>query len=461
MLLLGTLAAEARGEPLSEAHPLILQLGPRARATCHPGSDGISARIEIDGVARQALRAQGRSVRVGPYHLWFEERLNHHVIGVADGERGTVRCKVQHAAGRIHLLVGRVDRIEQLRQLQRSLLDDTWVRTMHGDPLALRVENMLKDLVPRRGFSPILEQLRRLPGQRRYQSYKQLRTADVHLLAGRVPTAHAQYQSLGRQLGDRGAKLLAVARAAELSYIADDTDPQRDILSPLRHGDDPLLREARDRIAHVMLQTNQLEPGLQICPDDDHNLAHQIVSAHIRRLLGQGRSFEAVLFYKRHFKRWRDAFQRPELLRLAARAHMALGLSDEAIPLLQQGLALVREATDKERFLRQLVHAYRLAGESYRARQSADYYLVRFGDGPALASVLLCRAALRLEEGDLVGAGEDLARLPDERGPTRTRLEALLSVQRGVLPPAGAATMAELEHRQRQLLQQLERKARR
>jgi hypothetical protein len=455
-LLLLLSAGEA--EALEQMHQLSLGFGKAVRARCLAGMDLVTARIEISRVARGALDRVGHSAKIGPYQLRFRQGLKGQVVGRIAAGQGFVRCRVRKQGANLLLQIGVLDGRWRLRELKRSILGELpWSREAATQEAEIKVRRLARQ----KFHDWAIDYLKDLRQRRAaLEDYCLIRTADTHVLAGRIPTAYAQYVAMNRSLTDLQPKLLARTRAAELGYLVDGKLPEQQLVKSLMGARGDFGRLARRRIARIMLHAGKYGRALRLVLEgqgaETQTLREQIVLAAQRHSLWRSDPFRAAVFHQVAYRRLIDPQRQVEEMILSGRAFLQLGLPLEAAKLLLKALTETKEIRTKERTLPPLIAAYIAADQHYRGRQAADYYLGHFPQGPSEDAVLEQRAELLLHEGDLKGAARDLARLAPTAAP---RLRASLVLLSGGQQRPDDETfkrVSRLAARQARLLKKLE-----
>lgn len=423
-----SISVPAPASPLRGTRMLSLDFSRKVQATCSVDEDGLSARLEITGLKAAQIIELGHKLELGHYHITFRHELGDRVVGLISRPRGLVRCQVILSGKMLRVLVGIVDRREHLKDIRRSLRARLPIAF---DTAAEKQIKVVRKAILAGKYSRALKTITRLRRRARLRDYVALRTADVHLLAGRVPTAYVKYRNLQELVGTRSMRLMAKVRAAELAYVVDHVAPTRLLTKSLQRPLPPLGRLARLRLVQVLIQLGQLEDALALTrvesqQSKDARLAlnNRLVLALIRRYLNQGKPYEAALAYMRTHKRLPDSATHTEVLLMAGQAYLELDLPRDAVKALQQSLASTTQIPMRERVLPQLARAYHRGRQYYRARQTTDFYIASYHKGPRLTQMIELRARLKLREGDLDGARKDLSKLaPDQAAPLRKLLD--------------------------------------
>jgi len=417
VLLLASLAVagEEQNTPmrLDRIHRLQLDLGRRTRAQCIAGADEVSAELHLQGPGALGLLARGRRVRIGPYEMRL--RRSHYskaqVVGVIDAGKGTVRCRIQRTRRRLHLLVGMSNLYARMSALKRAVR----LPAAASDQAPSVKEQMERvDRLFHDGKLDAAEQ--ELESLRRHtvlDDYATLRRADLHLLRGRVPTAFEHYYNMASRRGRAGVGLLAEVRAAQLAYLVNGTDPHDELIEAVVATKGDLGRIERGQAALLLLDAGHAERALSLLVDDVAQfwkpLSQRLVLTVIRRAMWRNDAFSVARYALLAKHVIADHPQRASILNDVAQAYLDLGLPDEAPTLLQE---VIRQdgvpAATKERAVFELLRAYVDADDHFRARQVADYHLTTFPRSYRRAAVVRARIRLRVLEGDMLGAREDL-----------------------------------------------------
>ena len=395
-----------------DVHQLRLELGRRASASCRPGSDDVSAVLSIEN-ATGKVDLLGTSARLGKYQLRLRRSLGRRLIGVIVGPRGRIRCRVTKRGKVLHVLIGRLEPEGVLKAFKRQVLEE---EAFDVDNVIEKAEEQIRRHVARGAVSQALMVLNMLRLKARYADYARVRTGDLHLVAGRIPTAFQIYHDAHRRLSRLDLKLLSGVRMAELSYIIDDADPSKELLERYNRFNSPAGRVVSRRLARLLLLCRKLDRGLVLAapakdgPERETGL--QLLEARLRQALWSAEPYQAALAYLRFSRATGRALKRPDILFLAARAYEGLDLPTDAIKLLHLALpGAARDADLRERIVAAMARTYRCADDRYRARQVVDHYLGNIHDGPRREAMIAIRADLKYLEGDLPGARSDLAKL--------------------------------------------------
>ena len=423
MVMFVPVAASAAA--LQRAHIMTLTFKKPVKAVCSTATDNISARLELTGLNRQAIQALGTSIKAGPYHVSLRHELGDVVVAFVEYKEGLVRCRVLTTGKKLRVLMGTVDRREYFKDIIASVLEPLPVT--YDTTASKRLKKVLK-LMHKRAYGKAIKVLTKLRRRAHLRDYIALRRADIHMLAGRIPTAYVKYKNVQELMTTRSMRLLARARAAEVAYVVDHSRPTKLLIKSLQRPAPILGQLARARLINVLIRLGKLEEALALSRvqpmASTRMLNSQLLQVLLRRYLRQGKPYKAALVYLRTRKMLPKAAARAEVLLLAGRAYMELDLPGDATKVLQQSLAADKQPRLRERVVSLLARAYLGSKQYYRARQTADYYTASFPKGPRLYQVVELRAGLKLREGDLKGAREDLARLrPDQAKGLRKLLD--------------------------------------
>lgn len=462
LLTLGSSSVAAA--PLHDTRLLTLTFSNKVKARCTVGADHITARLKLTGVAPQQIKAMPMQHKVGPYRLWFKHDLGHVVRGVVERKTGLVRCTVARSGKRVRVLFGTVDRKEHLKDIHASLLEHL---PMVLDTAARKDLEQVRLVISSGAYDTALRRLMEMRRQPHLRDYVTLRTADMHLLAGRLPTAFVKYKTLPESVGAQGMQLLARTRASELAYVVDNDPPDPVLLKALQRPTEPLGRVARRRLIKLMVLQGRIKDALLLSQLRRQKAAKlqslQLLELLMRRHLQQGQAYEAALAYLRAEARggMPESASLQRVLLLAGQAYLDLDLPADAAKLLHKCLAKVSAPAVKERLLMMLVNAYQRSNKLFRARQTVDFYIASFPRGPRFLAMMMVRVTLKLREGDLDGARKDLARLPAEVAKDQRQLLKLRLGQTTALA-TGDTTWTALTHlrsRQQQLGRVMDSKA--
>jgi hypothetical protein len=447
---------EAAAADFIEVHQLRLELGRRASASCRPGSDDVSAVLEIEN-AGKVDRKMGTSARLGKYLLRLRRSLGRRLVGIITGPRGRIRCRVTKRGKALHVLIGRLEPKYALKAFKREVLEES---PFGRDAVIEKAEEEIRRHVAAGAVAQALIVLNKLRLKARYADYARVRTGDLHLVAGRIPTAYQVYKDGHRRLSRLDLKLLSGTRMAELSYLIDDGDPPEELFERYNRFNSPAGKVVSRRLARLLLLCRKLDKGLDLAAPEKEEvgrkIAMQLLEARLREALWANDPYKAALVYLRFERNTAAAVSRPNILFLAARAFIGLDLPTDAIKLLHIALpAAGKDADLRERIVAALAQAYRCDDQRYRARQVVDHYLGNIHNGPNRMAMIRVRAELMYLEGDLKGARADLARLGPEEMP-------LLRAVVGKTPDAAAQSgelmqmVESLEQRQAALMKKLE-----
>jgi len=407
---------------------LTLTFKKNVTATCAVAVDGVAARLEIRGLAPKQIRDLGQSIKSGPYDITLRHEMGDLVVGFVDHKHGQVRCHVLSAGKKLQLLIGIVDRREYCKDIRKSLLKEL---PMAFDTAATKRLKTIRGYLRKRAFGKALKALAKLRRRAHLRDYIALRRADIHMLAGRVPTAYVKYKNTQELMSTRSMRLLAHTRAAEVAYVVDHAVPPRLLIKSLQRPAPKLGQMARARLVQILVRLGKLEEALtlnRVQPNKaTKRLNSRLLLALLRRNLRRGKAYEAALVYLRTRRQLPADAEKAEVLLQAGRAYMELDLPADAAKVLQQALVASKEARLRERVVSMLATAYRNSKQFYRARQTTDYYIASFKKGPRLDDMVEQRAGLKLREGDLKGAREDLARLKPHRAKALRKLLDLKS----------------------------------
>ena len=406
----------------------------RVSAVCSTATDTVSARLEITGLGPREIRALGTSRKEGPYRLTLRHDLGNVVVVFVMHTRGLVRCQVLTTGKVLRVLLGTIDRREFLQDILKSLLEPLPVTY---DTTASRQLKKVRKLLLARSYSKALKALVKLRRRANLRDYIAMRRADIHMLAGRVPTAYVKYKNIQELMTARSMRLLARTRAAEVAYVVDHVAPDSLLIKSLQRPTTALGQLARQRLIKILTRLGRLEQALalaRIHPNKDAvQLNNRLLVGLQRRYLSQGKPYEATLAYLRTRRKLPKTPARAEALVLAGQAYMDLDLPADAVKVLQQALAANNDPRTRERVLSLLAQAYVGSKQYYRARQTTDFYTASFKkQGPRYETMVEVRAGLKLREGDLAGARADLALLNPDRA---KKLRRLLDLKSGKSAP--------------------------
>ena len=448
--------ASASAAPLQGAHLMSLTFKKRVQAVCSVADDKIAARLELTGLSRQEIRDLGTSRKAGPYELTMRHELGDVVVGFVEAKRGLVRCQVLSGGKKLRILIGTIDRREYFKDILASVILPLPVT--FDTTASKRLKKVQKFLLAG-SYSKALKALTKLRRRAHLRDYIALRRADIHMLAGRVPTAYVKYKNIQELMSNRSMRLLAHARAVEVAYVVDNLPPPRLLIKSLQRPAQALGQLARTRLVKVLIRLGRLEGALSLTrvqpKDEARALNKRLLQALIRRYLRQGKPYEAALVYLRT-RRSLPKTDRAEVLLQAGRAYMELDLPADAAKVLQESLAANKQAPLRERVLSLLARAYRGSKQFYRARQTTDFYIATYAKGPRFEEMMEVRAGLKLHEGDLAGAREDLARLKPDRA---KGLRKLLELRSGKADAGNIfKTLSQTQRRQDDIQRKMEAK---
>lgn len=408
---------------LDDVHGLELPISRRAQVACGSATNGITAELRVSGKgAGDALWKAGPSFQIGPYTLHLERRHPDQIVGHVDGPSGVLDCVVR-AQGAAHVLqVGRRTTEQILAVLRAHVLRRPEIEVSETEAKALaeaeqqlaagEYESAAKALTT---TSPRLD------------DYIQLRKADIHLLAGRVPTAYLYYRNLAALRPGSEPGIVAQIRAAALAHLLDGKVPDEALVKLASNGQlDGAARSALPELAELLLRAGRLTQVLDLARIHGEvlrALGEKALVLVLQRELIAEEPYRAATAFERGRGLLESHPERIGVALLAARAYLELGLPGEASSLLQGNIEAVRSPADEEELLRRLAEAFLEGGDAYRAHETASFYLSRYAGALLAPSVHRVRALVRIELGDQQGAEEDLARLPEAQ---RSALESLL-----------------------------------
>ena len=458
-LLLATLGhgASATAAPLTGSYIMSLEFKQKAKASCSVAADRISARLEITGLSPADIAALGKSRKAGPYQVVLRHELGDVVVGVIMGRKGLVRCRVLLEGKRPRVLIGTEDRRQFRAQITKSLLEPLPVT--YDTTASKRLKNV-RALLRQRAYAKAIKALTKLRRRAHLRDYIALRRADIHMLAGRVPTAYVKYKNVQELMSTRNMRLLARTRAAEVAYLVDGVVPPALLIRSLQRPAPKLGQYSRMRLVEVLTRAGMLQEAMSLTrihpADSARTLNNQLVLAMMRRHLLRGRAYEAALAYLRIRRKLPKTEARAEVLLMAGQAYMELDLAKDAAKVLQQSLTARKDARHRERVLALLAQAYQGSKQYYRARQTTDYYTATFKKkAPRYAAMVELRAGLKLREGDINGAREDLARLKPEQAPA---LRKLLKAKAGMADVSRLRALSGARGRQDDIRKKMEGK---
>ncbi len=462
ILLLVVTASSPASASLKNFRILNMRFEVKVTASCSVSADGMSARLKVNGLKPKHIRQVKTERKEGIYHVSFAHHMGSLLVGTIDG-KGLVRCKVLSGGKSLRVVIGTMDRRQYLKDIRRSVLKP-YPKPVDTSTKAIMV-GVVK-LMKTGKYTEALQGLEKLHKHALLRDWVKLRKADLHFIEGRVPTAFVKYKIMSEGAETQGMQLVALARASELAWVVDGKAPPKELVKVLMQPSTPLGDYARKRLINVLSISGDLDRALALSRHNPLPGAREannaLLLALTRRLLRQGKSYDAALAYLRTRAKLHPSYLMTGVLINAGRAYLNLDLPADAAKVLQKALGATKVHSKRDKVLPMLMEAFMQSKQAYRARQTADFYIARYPkNGTRVGDMIEARVRLRLAEGDLKGAAADLARLAPGRA---MKLRKLLALKQGkaeqLLKSRAKAWqgLSQLQERQERIRKQVETK---